>query len=130
MPQECVYDQTKLVVIHEIFRELGLNQRFHQYATGAGFHIRACEGYDPESKGMIIVGPFQDNSSFLLALSNFISWIREKAKITAKNNDAPIVPKSRPPFSIGLVIKSPKVAPNGLVKINAIQNSNITEILV
>jgi len=25
MPQECVYDQTKLVVIHEIFRELELN---------------------------------------------------------------------------------------------------------
>jgi len=38
--QECVYDQTKLVVINEIFRELELNQRFHQYATGAGFHIR------------------------------------------------------------------------------------------
>jgi len=50
MPQECVYDQTKLVVIHEIFRELELNQRFHQYATTVGFHIRVCEGYDPESK--------------------------------------------------------------------------------
>jgi len=49
-PEECVYDQTKLVVISEIFRELTLNHRFHQYATGAGFHIRACEGYDPESK--------------------------------------------------------------------------------
>ena len=57
-PQECVYDQTKRVVIHacpepwrrQIFRELELNQRFHQYATAAGFHIRACEGYDPESK--------------------------------------------------------------------------------
>jgi len=56
MPQECVYDQTKLVVIHEIFRELELNQRFHQYATGAGFHIRACEGYDPESKGKVESG--------------------------------------------------------------------------
>ena len=56
MPQECVYDQTKLVVIHEIFRELKLNQRFHQYATGAGFHIRACEGYDPESKGKVESG--------------------------------------------------------------------------
>jgi transposase len=50
MPQECVYDQTKLVVINEIFRELELNQRFHHYATAAGFYIRACEGYDPESK--------------------------------------------------------------------------------
>ncbi len=56
MPQECVYDQTKLVVIHEIFRELELNQRFHQYATAAGFHIRACEGYDPESKGKVESG--------------------------------------------------------------------------
>ena len=56
MPQECVYDQTKLVVINETFRELELNQRFHQYATAAGFHIRACEGYDPESKGKVEAG--------------------------------------------------------------------------
>jgi transposase len=56
MPAECVYDQTKLVVIHEVFRELTLNQRFHQYATAAGFHIRACEGYDPESKGKVEAG--------------------------------------------------------------------------
>jgi hypothetical protein len=56
MPQECVYDQTKLVVISETFRELDLNQRFHQYAATAGFHIRACEGYDPESKGKVEAG--------------------------------------------------------------------------
>jgi len=56
MPQECVYDQTKLVVIHEVFRERELNQRFHQYATAAGFYIRACEGYDPESKGKVESG--------------------------------------------------------------------------
>ncbi len=56
MPEECVYDQTKLVVISEIFRELNLNQRFHQYATTAGFRIHACEGYDPESKGKVEAG--------------------------------------------------------------------------
>ncbi len=55
-PEECVYDQTRLVVIKETFRELELNQRFHQYATEAGFHIRACEGYDPESKGKVEAG--------------------------------------------------------------------------
>jgi len=54
--EECVYDQTKLVVISETFRELTLNQRFHQYATGAGFQIRACKGYDPESKGKVEAG--------------------------------------------------------------------------
>ena len=56
MPQECVYDQTRLVVIGEVFRELILNQRFHQYATAAGFRISACEGYDPESKGKVEAG--------------------------------------------------------------------------
>lgn len=56
MPEECVYDQTRLVVISETFRELNLNQRFHQYATAAGFRIHACEGYDPESKGKVEAG--------------------------------------------------------------------------
>jgi len=56
MTEELVYDQTKLVVIHEKHRELELNQRFAQYATTAGFKIRACEGYDPESKGKVEAG--------------------------------------------------------------------------
>ena len=55
-PEECVYDQTRLVVIREEFRELELNNRFYQYATMAGFRIRACEGYAPESKGKVEAG--------------------------------------------------------------------------
>jgi len=54
--EECVYDQTKMVVIDEQYRELTLNQRFHQYATTAGYRIHACEGYDPESKGKVEAG--------------------------------------------------------------------------
>ena len=53
---ECVYDQTKLVVLHEHYRELTLNNQFSQYATQAGFRIHACEGYDPESKGKVEAG--------------------------------------------------------------------------
>lgn len=56
LPEECVYDQTKLVVISEKYRELTLNQRFYQYATTAGFRIHVCEGYDPESKGKVEAG--------------------------------------------------------------------------
>ncbi len=56
LPEECVYDQTKMVVISEQFRELEVNQRFHEYATTAGFRIRACCGYDPESKGKVEAG--------------------------------------------------------------------------
>ncbi len=55
-PQECVYDQTKLVVLREEFRELQLNPRFSEYATHAGFHIHCCEGFDPESKGKVEAG--------------------------------------------------------------------------
>lgn len=54
--EECVYDQTKMVVIDEQYRELTLNQRFHQYATTADYRIHACEGYDPESKGKVEAG--------------------------------------------------------------------------
>ena len=53
---ECVYDQTKLVVIKEEYRELTVNARFNEYATHAGFRIHACEGYDPESKGKVEAG--------------------------------------------------------------------------
>ncbi len=55
-PQECVYDQTKLVVLHEEYRELEINPRFHQYATAAGFDVKACRSYDPESKGKVEAG--------------------------------------------------------------------------
>jgi transposase len=55
-PEECVYDQTRLVVLSEQYRELELNERFAQYATSAGFRIRACQGYDPESKGKVEAG--------------------------------------------------------------------------
>lgn len=73
MPQECVYDQTKLVVISETFRELNLNQRFHQYATAAGFRIHACEGYDPESKGKVEAGVKYAKNNGLYGES-FTSW--------------------------------------------------------
>jgi len=56
IPEECVYDQTKLVVIEERFREVILNERFHRYARQIGLGIRVCEGYDPESKGKVEAG--------------------------------------------------------------------------
>ena len=55
-PEECVYDQTKLVVLHEQYRELDPNPAFAAYATAAGFRIYACEGYDPEGKGKVEAG--------------------------------------------------------------------------
>ena len=66
-------NQVNLVVISEIYRELTLNQRFHQYATGAGFQIRACEGYDPESKGKVESGVKYVKQNALYGES-FDSW--------------------------------------------------------
>ena len=56
IPEECVYDQTKLVVIKEQFREVTFNDRFYRYATQVGVDLRVCEGYDPESKGKVEAG--------------------------------------------------------------------------
>ena len=55
-PKEVVYDQTKLVVLKEIYREVELNQQMAEFATHAGYSIRVCEGYDPESKGKVEAG--------------------------------------------------------------------------
>lgn len=51
--EEYVYDQTKLVVIEERYREVFFNERFHQFALKHGFRIHICEGYDPQSKGKV-----------------------------------------------------------------------------
>jgi transposase len=72
-PRECVYDQTKLVVLEEEFRELDLNERFARYATTVGFRIRACEGYDPESKGKVEAGVKYVKNDGLYGES-FASW--------------------------------------------------------
>ena len=87
-PQECVYDQTQLVVIEEAFRELRLNARFARYAATVGFTIRACEGYDPESKGRVEAGVqyVKDNGRYGEVFSEFAhlethlsAWLEEVA---------------------------------------------------
>ncbi len=53
LASEYVYDQTKLVVLREEFRETILNERFKKFSLSAGFGLHIREGYDPESKGMV-----------------------------------------------------------------------------
>lgn len=79
--QECVYDQTTLVVLREEYRELTLNARFHEYATHAGFAIRACEGYDPESKGKVEAGVKYVKQSALYG-ERFESWSALEAAVS------------------------------------------------
>ena len=56
-PQECVYDQTRLVVIAEtVPRADAQRSASTAMPATAGFRIRACEGYDPESKGKVEAG--------------------------------------------------------------------------
>lgn len=65
-PSDMLYDQTKLVVIKEEYRELTLNNAFGKYALKTGFKVNACEGYDPESKGMVEKSVSYVQSSFLI----------------------------------------------------------------
>ena len=51
--KEYVYDQTKLVVIEEKYREVWFNAKFSDFALKYEFLPVICEGYDPESKGKV-----------------------------------------------------------------------------
>ena len=51
--KEYVYDQTKLVVIKEKYREVWFNEQFHRFALQYEFLPVVCAGYDPESKGKV-----------------------------------------------------------------------------
>ena len=62
--------------------------------------------------------------------SNFVSLPIAKIKMIQKHIEDPTVPKFMPPFAMGLVSTSPKVAPKGRVNTKASQNSKVPEILV
>ena len=53
IPETMIYDQTKLVVIKEIYREVTYNNKFFQFMNSLSINPHACEGYDPESKGLV-----------------------------------------------------------------------------
>ena len=121
-PKECVYDQTSLVVIAETFRELTLNQRFHRYATTVGFRIRACEGYDPESKGKVEAGVKyvkQDGlygetfADFPAVEAHLARWLEETANVRthAVTGEAPQVRYDRDERAVmGAYLSPPGIA--------------------
>lgn len=117
-PKECVYDPTSLVVIAETCRELTLNQRFHRYATTVGFRIRACEGYDPESKGKVEAGVKyvkQDGlygesfADFPALAAHLARWLAETANVRthAVTGEAPQVRYDRDERAVMGVYLSP-----------------------
>lgn len=87
--KEYVYDQTKLVVICERYREVWLNEEFHKFALSSGFQPVVCEGYDPESKGKVerLVQYIQKDFLYGETFAD-LSDVREKSQIwlTRVNN--------------------------------------------
>ena len=89
-------------MIAETFRELTLNERFHRYASTVGFRIRACEGYDPESKGKVEAGVkyvkqdalYGETFADFPALDAYLAqWLAETANVRthAASGEAPQV---------------------------------------
>ncbi len=90
VPEEIVYDQTKLVVIEEKYREIYFNARFYQYATGVGFTPWVCRAYDPESKGLVEAAVKYVKNDFLYGeefssgeelVKCFHKWLEETANV-------------------------------------------------
>ncbi|MCL2065057.1 MAG: IS21 family transposase, partial [Candidatus Cloacimonetes bacterium] len=86
--KEYVYDQTKLVVVNEKYREVLYNEKFHKFALINHFAPIVCEGYDPQSKGKVERAIGYVKSSFL-GCENFeniedlrkqgLEWLNEVA---------------------------------------------------
>jgi transposase len=53
VPEEIVYDQTKLAVLKERCGECDFNEDFYGFARFYGFEPYICNKYDPETKGKI-----------------------------------------------------------------------------
>jgi len=51
--EEIVYDQDRVMAVSENAGDLILTEAFESYRRYAGFSIRLCRGYDPQSKGKI-----------------------------------------------------------------------------
>jgi hypothetical protein len=51
--EEIVYDQDRVMTVSENAGDLILTEAFQAYSAYAGFRVRLCRGYDPESKGKI-----------------------------------------------------------------------------
>jgi transposase len=51
--QEIVYDQDRVMAVSENAGDLVLTDIFENYRKYAGFTVRLCRGFDPESKGKI-----------------------------------------------------------------------------
>ena len=56
-PDEILFDNMKTVVDHakSNFTNVVINERFAQFAKDAGFNIRACRAFRPETKGKVEV---------------------------------------------------------------------------
>ena len=65
IPHHGIYDQTKLVAISESYREVVYNSLFQRFFLSRNFQAIVCEGYDPQSKGMVEKSIDYIKSSFL-----------------------------------------------------------------
>lgn len=99
VPEECVYDQAKVVIINEEFRELTLNETFSQFASTAEFRVHGCEGYDPESKGKVESGVKYVKGNFFAGEIFHIKTINSvepnPTSFSSSNDISPVLPFSK-----------------------------------
>jgi transposase len=53
IPQQIVYDQTKLAVIRERYGEVEFNESFYGFSQWWGYRPYICRKFDPETKGKV-----------------------------------------------------------------------------
>ncbi|MBN1296611.1 IS21 family transposase [bacterium] len=75
IPEEIVYDQTKLAVIKELYGEVEFNHDFYGFAKWSGFKCFICRKSDPETKGKVEASvKYADTPQFLKSQTQSLEY--------------------------------------------------------
>jgi transposase len=140
IPNQIVYDQTKLAVLQEQYGEVDFNEAFYGYANWCGFQSYICRKSDPQTKGKAEAAIRYIKRSFLPGRSfdslsdlqgQWQKWLREVADVKPhettgqaplelwKKEKQHLQPIGRQPFLTQAAYRIQKVYEDGFVKVLA-----------
>lgn len=130
---EIVYDQDRVMTVSENAGDLILTEAFENYCRYAGFSIRLCRGYDPESKGKIEAVVKYVKNNFLTCRTYFgisqlnsegLAWLDRTANAKI-HNTTKMVPNYVFADEIKHLKSAPLLSEPVLPKTAAIRKSNV-----
>jgi len=131
--EEIVYDQDRVLAVSENAGDLIFTEIFENYRQYAGFRIRLCRAYDPESKGKIeAVIKYVKNSFLKFRTYNGISelnsagmaWLERTAN-GQKHETTKVIPNRMYMEEIKYMKPVPKLSQPSVPQISIVRKTNV-----